>query len=361
MSMKRVTFIDLRERTLSVHLMEDNGKGFRVSDTVTSPIAEDGHFSLDIPAENKEETYLNLPLSLLNFRIMEFPFRDRERIREVLPFELDPLVLGGADRIVFDACILSEDKGKYRVLVVYIAKEILRKIVGRLKEYSLHPKMITSLDVAAFFEILKISGDVGGMLLNPEIIEGQERMGAVVKEVDNPIVNLGRGEFSYTGDTDKIKKSLKLTALLAALLLLVFLSSAVFEIVVAKKEIAAARDDIRKTYIRMFPQEKKITSELYQSRAHLKELQEKEKYFVGFSPLPFLLDLAAGRRQGVSFSEITMDKGRIIMKGECPSLSDVQQLKTGLERAATGVEITDTKAISQGRTLFTVTARGKRT
>ncbi|MFZ3136344.1 MAG: GspL/Epsl periplasmic domain-containing protein [Thermodesulfovibrionales bacterium] len=359
--MKRITFIDLREGTLSVHLMEDNGKGFRVSDTVTSPIAEDGHFSLDIPAKNKEETYLSLPLSLLNFRIMEFPFQDRERIREVLPFELDPLVLGGSASIVFDACILSEDKGKHRVLVVYIAKEILRKIVGRLREYSLYPKMITSLDVAALFEILKISGDVGGMLLNPEIIEGQERMGAVVKEVDNPIVNLGKGEFSYTGDTDKIKKSLKLTALLAALLLLVFLSSAVFEIVVAKKEIAAARDDIRKTYIRMFPQEKKITSELYQARAHLKELQEKEKYFVGFSPLPFLLDLAAGRRQGVSFSEITMDKGRIIMKGECPSLSDVQQLKAGLERVAAGVEITDTKAISQGRTMFTITARGKRT
>ena len=151
MSMKRITFIDLRERTLSVHLMEDNGKGFRVSDTVTSPIAEDGHFSLDIPAENKEETYLNLPLSLLNFRIMEFPFQDRERIREVLPFELDPLVLGGAAGIVFDACILSENKkGKYRVMVVYIAKEILRKIVERLKEYSLHPKIITLLMLQRF-------------------------------------------------------------------------------------------------------------------------------------------------------------------------------------------------------------------
>ena len=142
-------------------------------------------------------------------------------------------------------------------MVVYIAKEILRKIVERLKEYSLHPKIITSLDVAALFEILKISGDVGGMLLNPEIIEGQERMGAVVKEVDNPIVNLGGGRVllhrRYRQDKE-VAQTHRSACRIAPAGFPVFCR---VRDSCGKKEIAAARDDIRKTYIRMFPQEKR--------------------------------------------------------------------------------------------------------
>ncbi|MBI3592862.1 MAG: hypothetical protein HY099_05225, partial [Nitrospirae bacterium] len=164
---------------------------------------------------------------------------------------------------------------------------------------------------------------------------------------------------AYTGDTEKTKKSLRFTMLLAVLLLLLFLSDMSLKIISTKKESSAVRDEIRKTYQGVFPNDRKITSELYQIKAHLKELKDKEAFFVGVSPLQFFLELASVSRRGISFSDITIDKERIIMKGESPSLSDVQQLKTSLERFLQEVSISDTKPLSQNRTIFTIAARGR--
>jgi hypothetical protein len=62
----------------------------------------------------------------------------------------------------------------------------------------------------------------------------------------------------------------------------------------------------------------------------------------------------------MSFHEITIDKERIVVKGECPSLSDVQQIKSSLERFLTQVNIADAKPSSQNRTLFTITAKERK-
>ncbi|MCX5719123.1 MAG: hypothetical protein NT055_04015, partial [Nitrospirae bacterium] len=74
--MKRVAFFDLKEEELSIYILEKNGGAYRVKDTINNPIKEKDFFSIDRTFDDIEESYLSLPLNLLNFRTLELPFSD---------------------------------------------------------------------------------------------------------------------------------------------------------------------------------------------------------------------------------------------------------------------------------------------
>jgi hypothetical protein len=125
-------------------------------------------------------------------------------------------------------------------------------------------------------------------------------------------------------------------------------------------ENQALKDDIRKTYLGMFPGEKKITDEIYQTKAHIKELKDKESAYIGVYPLLLLLDLSRTATPGTAFTEVTVDRELIVLKGECSSMSDAQRVKNDLEGFLTDVNISDTKPSVQNRTMFTITAKGRK-
>ena len=150
------------------------------------------------------------------------------------------------------------------------------------------------------------------------------------------------------------------TAALVVLVLLIFLADNVLVIVSTKHENDSIKESIRKTYRGLFPSDKKISNELYQLKAHMRELKDKESSFVGVRALDTLLDLSSASRPGVSFIEVTVDRDLTILKGEAPSMSDVQKTKTDLEKIFKEVNISDTKPSVQGKTLFTLTVKGKK-
>lgn len=356
--MDRTIFLDLKGKELSIYTIERNGKPVLNQGKLTVSVGEGYSFDIEKAVGDMKEAYLSLPLDLLNFRIIELPFFDMKKVMEMLPFELDGLIIGGTEGIVFDAYPLGESNGIFRILVTYIMKDTLRAILSGLKTSGLDPRVVTSLELSHILGCPASGRDITGLLLTPEQITDEERVKTAVKELEKPAINLRRGEFAYTADTEKTRKSLRLTAILAALLLLVFFSDAAMTIISLKKENRSIRDEIRKTYVGIFPDEKKITSELYQLRAHLKEMKDKEGSFIGASPLQGLLELTRLSRPGLSLIEITMDKELIVLKGECPSLSDAQKIKKDLEGFLTDVNISETKPSLQNRILFTITAKG---
>jgi len=355
-----IAFFDLKSEDLSVYIMSRKGGSYRLQDTLLA--SEDGKGSFDLPRklEDVKDSYLSLPLSLLNFRILELPFSDRERIREVLPFELDSLILGGSEGIVFDASILRESNGKSNVLVSYITKEELKKLLERLTPLKVDPRIVTSVELAFAIGMPSSEERITSLLLEPEPLGEEDRKAIAIKEMESPTINLRRGELSFTADAEKAKKQLKVSAILGILLSLVFLSDVAVRIVTTKREISSVREEIRKTYSSVFPQDKKIVNELYQMKAHQKELKEKENAYIGVDPLRFFLDLVPTNRPGVFFSEVTVDRERILLKGECPSLSDLQQVKTDLEKFLAAVDISDAKPTASNRILFTVIAKGRK-
>ncbi|MBF0560134.1 MAG: hypothetical protein HQL08_15295 [Nitrospirae bacterium] len=342
----KAAFFDLSGEEPTIYTIEQNGH------TSVSGVA------VNMPAsEGYTESYLSLPLSMLNFRVLDLPFSDEKKLRELLPFEIDGLILGGAETIVFDTYPLDGTEGKHKVLVVYVLKDTLRAQLNSLKLSGFDPKTVTSVELSDAIGSSTSEHEIMTRLLSPRPLTQEDRVKISIKEIGRPVINLRRGEFKYTADSDKTKKSLRVTAILAAVLMLVFLSDMVLTAVTARRSNAAISDEMRKTYLGMFPSEKNISSETYQLRAHIKELKEKESAFIGVSPLPLLLDLTRIARPGVSLGEITVNRELIVLKGECQSLSDVQRTKSDLEGFLTSVTISDTKNSVQNRVLFTITAK----
>ncbi len=355
--MSRATFIDLTANELSVYAGKNGKTG--MERILTTPVGEKFSFSADtIPTD--AEQVLSLPLALLDVRIIELPFSDIAKIRELLPFELDGLVLGGSGDIVFDARLLGESQGKSRVLVAYVRKGILRDILGKLKTSGIDPRVITSVELVHLVDSAAGEKGLADSLITPLSLSEEERRAAAAREIKNPAFNFRRGEFAYTADTEKAKKSLKATAVLAALLLAILIADAGMMIVFTKRDIRSLKDEMRKSYQTLFPEDRKVTNELYQLKAHIKEMKDKQTSFIGSSPLQLLLDLSRTSRPGVALSEITVERELIVLKGEAPSVADAQRLKTDLDAVLPGANLSETKPSGQGKTLFTIIARGRR-
>jgi GspL periplasmic domain len=357
--MSGTAFIDLTEEKLTVYDLGKNGTAGR--EIASKPVGEGYTFNLEGVSAGVEDSCLSLPLGLLNFRIVELPFSDIAKIRELLPFEIDGLVFGGASGIVFDAHVLGESNGKSRALVAYISREALKTILNGLKTAGLDPRVVTSVDLSHALATASSEEKLTELLTAPERLEGEARMKQAVREIRNPVINLRRGELAYTVDTEKTRKSLRTTAALAILILVIFLSNLSFMTIYLERENRAARDEMRKTYLSLFPQEKKITSETYQLRAHIKELKDKESSFKGISPLATLLELSRIGGPALKLNEITIEKDLIVLKGECPSLSDVQAIRNELQGIMKDVTISDTRPSSHNGTLFTLTAKQGKT
>lgn len=352
-------FIDLSEKKLIVYSL---GRDSVVRMEIASAaVGEDYSFDLQFLPAGLEESCLSLPLDLLDFRVLELPFSDASKIRELLPYELDSLVLGGTSSVVFDVHVLGESDGKSRVLVAFLSKETLRAILSGLKAAGLDPRTVTSVELSHALATATSEEDLMRLLTSPVTLEAEARLQAAVREVENPSINLRRGELAYTADTEKTKKSLKVTALLAILVLIMVLSDLSFMTISLHRKNQAIRNEMRSIYTSLFPHEKRITSETYQLEAHIKELKDREGSFTGISPLDTMLDLTHISRPGTKLTEITMDKDVIVLKGECPSLGDVQTIRDELAAVMNDVTISDTKPSSQNTTLFTLTGKLRKT
>jgi type II secretory pathway component PulL len=354
--MGRSIFIDLGEEELRTYIFDIRKGKYEIEETREYPVSGRSDFSIDKASEDVENAYLSLPLSGLNFRVIDLPFSDKNRIREVLPFELDGIILDGTDRVVFDCVVIGNSGDKYQVLAVYIEKESMREILAKLKSFNLDPVFVTSIE---FRNVLKDFTPSG--LFSPKTIENDDRISLAAEEMKAPTINLRREEFSYTRDTEKTKKSLRVTAALLICLALVLSANFLAGMISTRYQIASLKNEMRKDYQSLFPGEKNIMNELLQLKSHMKELKGEEDLLIGVDPLDILLKLSRVEKQNIIFNEISADKDNISLKGEAPSLSDVQQLKDRLDGLFSGVEISDSKSSAQGKMLFTITARERRT
>lgn len=356
--MGRTAFVDLQETEVSLYVFENRGKAL-FQDARAFPLSEGAAFSVNGLPSDIHESYLSLPIRMLNFRIITLPFTDIKKVREVVPLEIDGLILGGTETVVFDARIIRQERGQSEVLVSYVAKQVMRTLLQSCREAGLDPRAVTSLELG---DLLSSFGGVitPDILLSSPVLSEEKRRAAALFEMKSPSVNLRTGEFAYTADSEKSARGLRTSAVLLMLILLLLFSFASLKVLVLKKDNRRISEEMRKTYTSLFPGDKKVVDELLQLKSHMKELEEKEEAFVGIAPLEVLLMLAQVQKQGVALSEVSIDRELIVLKGECPSLSDVQVLKKDLEEAFIDVTISDTKPSLQNRTLFTVTAKGRK-
>ncbi len=350
--MRSVCFLDIREGEVRRYTIEVKGNRCAVKERRVFPSSDLSDIPAGVAQEGVETVYVSIPLSAFNFRILELPFSDKERIRQVLPFELDGMILGGVASVIFDAVVMGKTDGGYQILAAYVEKDRLRELLDRLTSVGVDPMCITSLEVRH-----ALRGFSPSKLVPPLPMTDEEREASAVAEVKEPTMNVRRDEFAFTRGREKMRRSLRVTALLISLLVLVVGVDVAFRIVTARQEIASLRQEIRKAYLDLFPGDKTIVNEVHQTKAQLKELRGREEIYVGVKPLDVLTTLARIGRDGVKFYEVSVERGKVVLRGEADSLSSVQQTQGKLSEHFEGVSIAASETSVQGTTAFTITAR----
>lgn len=349
--MSKSIFIDIKDQEIATYIF----KRFEILDTRKYPLLGKTDFELDIINNNFENAYVSFPLNFLNFRIIDLPFSEEDRIKEVLPFELDGIILGGTDKVIFDDIIIGSSDNRCQVLAVYVEKAFIRDILEKLKRYNFDPLIITSLELRSILKDFTIE-----KLLSPIRLQDEDRIALAAEEIKKPTINLRRDEFAYTRDIERTKKTLRVTAFLVILLIFVLSADLLLKIYSTRNEIAFLKGEMRRIYKEFFPEEKNIVNEIHQIKSHLKALKEKEDYFIGVSPLNLLRDLSMIDRARVVFNELIFDKEILTMRGEATSLGDVQELKDKLEQIFKDVNISDSRTSVDGKIVFTINAKERK-
>lgn len=315
-------------------------------------------------AEKKiEEFYLSIPLSMLSFRILNLPFRDKKRISEVIPFELQGLIMEDVGNIVFDSLCLGKEDGGFNVLVVYIEKSRFESILDDLSKVGIDPVIAGSIEIGYILKETTDPVQITRKLIdyaNGLDIKGEGEMDFLSEELENPTVNLRTGAFEFKGDAEKLSRVFKVMTFLMIMIALVINLDISFRILRDRKDITLIRKEIKRSYSELFPSEKKITDELYQLKAHLKEVKEKRDLIGGVQVTEFLLKLSQMRSRGIVFHEIGVSTEGLSLKGEATSMDEINNLKTVLSRIIQEINASDIKPLAGGRLGFAVSGRIKR-
>lgn len=352
--MDRVCFLDLNETEIRSYTMSVKGKSYTLEGRKDIPVSDLDRLQTNTICGDADVAYLSLPLASLNFRLLDLPFRDEEKIQGVLPHELDGVLLGGIETVVFDSLKVRETDSANHILVAYIEKQRLGPILEKLSAIGLDPACVTSLElryVVSDFAVEKLVSRVQ--------IPDEARIALAMEEIARPTINLRRGEFSYVRDIEKRKKSLTVSAVLIAAILLVIAADFGYRFFALTREETLLRNEIRKSYLELFPDERNVINELHQTKAHLRELREREGVFGGVKPLNVLEKLSRIERDGARFTEVTIDGEKITVRGEATSFSDVQHLQERMQNHFADVSIADSSVSAQAKTLFTMTARDR--
>ena len=348
--MEKFLFLDIKDGELGEYLfVYKKGK-------YESLNIKNSYFSLegDFPnfTINNINTCISLPLNLLNFRVLELPFHDKSRINEILRFDLEGIILDDISNIIFDSVILDRVEDRYKVLVIFIEKQRLRSILTKLNAKGIDPFCITSIEVRNIVKDFDID-----KILNPISLNNEERIDIAKEELKAPTINLRKDEFVFKREFEKEKKAFKVSIILLILLFSLNLINFFINFMAITRESKVIKNDIRKMYQGLFPQENNIFNEIYQIKSHIRELEEKENVFVSVSPLEILMELSRLKRNGLVVSELAVEKNNIIIKGESHSLSIIQDFRDGLNKIYRDVNISDSKELVQGKMAFTIIAR----
>lgn len=354
--MKKIGFIDLHDPDIrekletnneiqyALYVFSETGHGFEILKKVETPSPE---YLREI-----SDFYLSMPIELLNFRILEFPFAEKEKIRKVITFELDNLILGGVSSIIYDFTVLDDSGDNKKVLAAYMDKKIMGEILKRFLPIGIDPYVITSLELCHILKEKK--ENIASELIAAETVPDEDKIKTAIEELRTNSINLRTGEFAYTKDAEKSGKMIKLMLILLIALAFVVNANLTFKIIISKNELSSLKLQMKSMYSSLFPADKKITDELYQMKSHMKNIKEKADILIGINPLNLMANLSHQKPKSVMFDEINLDREIITIKGEAASMGDLDAMKKSLTEIYYNISVSDIKPLSENKTLFTI-------
>ncbi len=347
-------FIDWTEISLNIYVFDKQGGQYKMSDSR----------SVDIEGELKPESlnsliktgidniHLSIPSNLLTLREQSFPFSDKDKIKETISYKLQGILLGDTDDYSIDHIVIESDEIGSKVLAVCLEKIKLQEIIDMFSSAGLEPKVITSLD-------LRLSEGKGENLFGETTSDKEIRAEVACDEILNPSINLRQDELAYTGDIEKFKKSLRLTAILALILLIVLGAISTLRLITLNNEHKLLTNGMQGIYRQVFPEDKKIIDVERQLKGNINMLMKKKAALGGIPVLDMLRDIAVHKNNNITLYEFNADEKNVLIKGTAKSFEDVESLKKNLASAFYNVKVISSDASADKKINFTIIMQEK--
>ncbi|MDA8085930.1 MAG: hypothetical protein M0Z75_04450 [Nitrospiraceae bacterium] len=324
-------------------------------------ILEDGRLELEAPLpQGISESCLGLPVSMLGFRMLEFPFSDIEKIRQTLPFELEGLILQGPDGVALDALPVGEEGGARKVLAVYTDKGTLKGLIESLKAGGAEPAVVTSIELARATEG---GAGIAEALMEPPADDEGERAALADRELGRPkpTINFRTGDLEFTKTKEEFSRRVRTSFVLAALVLLIFSAKSAVGLYFIHRDAVRLEERMGRSLSKLLPgqgiQGRNAQVALMELEGSLAQLRKEKSQIGGLPALEELKELTAHSARGAVIKEISMNPGGMIIKGEAPTLGDVDVEKNALARGGAHVTVLETKNSPDNVVLFTMSVK----
>jgi len=149
---KKILGLDVRYDSVSAVLVKNNIKENFIEAHEYVPISDQKDiesiisYSLDIITKKMDITgsvcIASFPSDQISYRNIQVPFKNRKKIRQILPFELETTLPFKVDDLVIDFNSLTFDDNT-DLIVAAVEKAGIQLYLNKLKSFNVNPKIIT--------------------------------------------------------------------------------------------------------------------------------------------------------------------------------------------------------------------------
>lgn len=157
---RKILGLDIRCDTITAVLVESTLKGNRIEAYKQVPVSEEEDFETSISQSIKmiaaeidvadPVCLISFPAEKFSFRNIRVPFKEKKKIRQVLPFELESMLPFPVDDLIIDFQALKlpaysahEDKESSTDLIITaVEKSILETYLNILAAFKINPKFV---------------------------------------------------------------------------------------------------------------------------------------------------------------------------------------------------------------------------
>ena len=162
---QRVLAVELDAHELKAAVVETTFRDYRVVGFYRQAlVADDGSSAeqlrrfLDAHKLHANTVLTSLPGELVTLRTFFLPFRDRKRLDQTVPFELETQVPFGLDEVVIDYHILHRDRAGCNVLAALVRRRDLEAHLALFSAAGLDPKVVDFAPLATL-NVLNLLGN----------------------------------------------------------------------------------------------------------------------------------------------------------------------------------------------------------
>lgn len=180
---------------------------------------------------------------------------------------------------------------------------------------------------------------------------------AAAAVADGSAVNLRRGTLAYTAGNEKLYRKLRVTALLAAALVLLILAESGVRYYMVRRDLDSLDRSVKTIYKEVFPTRKKPVDEVSELRSEIKRLEGAK---ASSNVLKLLRDVAEVKGEEIGgIYETEIDGNEVRMKGDARSFQAANDFKGRASKLFDGAEVSEVKSRPDGSVTFTFSGKMK--